>query len=319
MRKAVYNLVFPAYCNELTIAGYRFTRVPEYQESLQSLYQNVDYQLEFHIQINTGTHAITAYVDIPQRNDKAHLPWADKDYSALEDILLLFTLFTNREVFALDVDFQRDVDRVLIRDPRSWPWGGVLSCSIPYKGLPIEGNAPHKCNIGFQEGINNIYTLILSEDWQNTYQKGYYLFLARSAFRLHNIDDAFIHCWTIWEHLFALLNSKWMSSDQIRKLPSVEKISFILVFYSLVDIVSKKQKNKISEELVRTRNRLIHFGKFPSEKFINHAEVFIHLTETIIAKSLELKPSNVFNTPERLESFFEGTLQKNELLPPKLR
>ena len=313
MQKAVYNLVFPDYCNEITIAGYRFTRIPKYQESLQSLYQNVDYQYEFHIQKNTGTHAITAYVDIPQIENKAHLPWADKDCSALEDILFFFSLFTGREVFALDVNFQRDIDGVLIRDPRLWYWGSVLRCSIPYKGLPIKGNAPYKYNIGFQEGINKNYTLICSKEWQNTYQKGYYLFLARSALRLHNVDDAFIHCWTIWEHLFALLNSKWMSSDQIVKLSSVEKISFILVFYNLVDIVSQEQKKKISEELVGTRNRLIHFGKFPSVKLINHADVFIRLTETIIAKSLELNPSNIFNTKERLDAFFAGTLQDKVL------
>ena len=38
MRRPIYNLKFPYYCNELTIFQYQFTRVPDYAEKLNLKY-----------------------------------------------------------------------------------------------------------------------------------------------------------------------------------------------------------------------------------------------------------------------------------------
>jgi hypothetical protein len=244
MQKAIYNLEFPDFCNEMTIAEYRFSRVPDYQQRMLSLNHKIDLNYEFHIPKNTGTHARTAIVNTPKNENKSILPWIDTDSLALNDVLLLLSLFTCREVFAVNLEFRKDIDGVLIQDPRLWYWGGTLRSSIPYKGIPIVNNDPYEYDIGFEEELGRIYKLIRSSEWQEVYQNGYYLILARSAFRLQNVDDAFIHCWTIWEHLFAIHNSRWMSEDQIEKLPAVEKIScnYPAINKAIMKIIHEKSK-----------------------------------------------------------------------------
>lgn len=315
MEKAVYNLVFPSYCEELTIFSYRFYRHKNYANSLQELNQPIDYSSEFNIQQNTGTHALTAYVQIAASEEKSMLDWSDSGATALLDIILLLSLFTGRDVAVVNKDIKLNEDGILIGDPRSWPYGGILKCSIPYEGKIIDDNAPYEWNIGFEKGLNKIYNLMQSNEWKNTYKGGYFLFLARMAFRADMLEIAFAQCWAVWEHLFSILNSNWMSKEQILRMPAREKISFILVHFGFLDKVEKEQARKIDNELVKTRNRLIHFGKFPDGKFTNHAKVFIRLTESIIAKSLELVPSNVFNTKENLDRFFDGTLEYEEFIP----
>ena len=60
--------------------------------------------------------------------------------------------------------------------------------------------------------------------------------------------------------------------------------------------------------LAETRNRLVHFGKFPElDQVHKDAELFIQLTESLIARILGLIPSNVLNTKERTNEFFMNT------------
>ncbi len=295
MKKLVYNLVFPSWCSEISIFGYKFIRVEDYQDKVVRL-QHLNTSIsEFEIPANTGEHAITAYAEIPENEESVVLEWADS-YTALSDILLLLSIFTKREVFTINED-EPEKTGVILRDPRLYQWGGILQCSIPYIGKPTEP-APHEYDIGFEKGLNQIYTLMRSEEWQKKYQKGYFLFLARQAFRQQTLESSFIQCWTIWEHLFTIFNKSWLSDNQIRNLPSSEKISYLFVQFALADGINSKSRRPI-KSLVKTRNRLIHFGKFPEKTSEKNAILFIHLTETIVAKSLGLAPSNVFNTQER--------------------
>ncbi len=55
---------------------------------------------EFDRPINTGAHAITAEVEVPAKEKKPVLEWGDKNATALDDILLLLSVFTLRDVFA---------------------------------------------------------------------------------------------------------------------------------------------------------------------------------------------------------------------------
>lgn len=188
--------------------------------------------------------------------------------------------------------------------------GGTLRASLKYKGKLIEDpqSLGTKYNIGFEEGINEIYHLIRSDNWRKKYKEGYYLLLARQVFRTSGLESAFTQCWTIWEHLFALHNLNWLSDEKIHQLSSNEKISYILVKYGLKGEIDNKSRKRI-KELAEIRNRLVHYGRFPKRQDTNNAEFFIRLTEFVIAKTLGLIPSEVFDTTKRLEDFLKGKLK----------
>ncbi len=310
--RPVYDLEFPSWCPELNIFGYRFTRVDDYREKFLSLQHLVSSISEFAEEPNTGTHSITAFVELPDsEEEEAVLDWSGSNNTALMDVLLLLALFTGRDVFALEPQNSKQIKKnkdVIIADPRVYQWGGILRCSIPYKKQAIEPE-PLGYDIGFEEGINQIYTLIRSDKWQKEYKRGYFLFLARMAFRRQMMESAFVQCWTIWEHLFAILNTQWLSSRQIQLMGSVEKICFLLVKFALAGDIDNASRKRI-ETLAEIRNRLVHFGRFPEHGSVHDdAILFIRLTEFIIAKILGLLPSNVFNTVENLEKFL-GKIEK---------
>lgn len=298
----IYNLEFPSYCQELNIFGYRFKRVLDYKEKFLSLQHLITSHYEFSVQANNGGHAITATVEIPPTEEKAVLPWENKSAKALQDILLLLSIFTERDVFYVTGD------GVIIADPRVHPLGGVLRCSIPYKKRQLDQY--HSFDIGFEEGMNKVYDLLRSEDWLRKYDNGHFLIVLNQAFKKQSIETSFILCWSVWEQLFALHNRLWLSEDQIRNMPAKEKIAFILVQYALRPEVKENNKKRIAE-LARIRNSVVHYGRFPVSKSIEDVVFFIRLTEFVIAKVLGLLPSNVFNTIERLEAFMKKRLTKS--------
>lgn len=305
MKKEVFNLEFPSWCKEITIFGYHFTRVDDYRDRLASLQHWTPDHSEFKIRPNAGNHAVTAYVDLTEREEKSVLKQHGSDNIALSDVLLLLSIFTGRDVFMVDNASNVGKYRIFTADPRVYDSGGVLITSIPYKNRPIPDDEPHGYNIGFEEGLNQVYVLMRSEDWQRKYQGGDFLVLANQAFRCQPLETAFTQCWTIWEHLFWVLNCRWLSGEQSKRLSSTEKIAFLLVEYALKGEIDKSEKERINS-LAEIRNRLLHFGHFPKRgSLYPDARLFIRLTEFIIAKTLGLEPSNVFNTMEELEDFLK--------------
>jgi len=150
-----------------------------------------------------------------------------------------------------------------------------------------------------------MYALIRTEEWQRQYDGGHFLLLSNLALRQQPLETAFTQCWTISEHLFTLHNKRWLSDEQITRLNRAEKIAFLLVEYALKGEINKSEKERI-KSLVDIRNRLVHFGRFPKGGSVyRDAVLFIRLTEFIIAKTLGLSPSNVFNTMEELEDFLK--------------
>ena len=292
----------------MTVFGYRFTRVEEYADRVVRLQHLVTRYSEFKIRANTGEHAITAYVDIPEHEERPVLVWVDSNSTALSDILLLLSIFTQRDVFVAEIkENNEDNDHIITTDPRVYQGGGILRCSIPYKDQPIEPE-PFRYDIGFEEGLNRIYELIRSEVWQQKYRQGYFLFLARMAFRRQPLEAAFIQCWTIWEHLFSILNQSWLSKNQIQLLSATEKISYLSVKYALRDEITEAERKRI-KSLAKIRNRLVHFGRFPERDLVHDdAILFTRLTEFIIARILDLSPSNVLNTMEGLEAFLGSAI-----------
>jgi len=307
MRRRVYNLELPSGCHEMTIYEYRFSRVEDYVQKINRLQQPVNISSEFRIKANTGRHTVTAYVDLPDVEREAVFEWYGNKATALDDILLLLSVFRSRDVFLGSEEATDDNELIIRQDPRVYLYGGSLSCSVLYKRGEKGSEQNYPCNVGFQEAMNKIYSLIRTEKWLKKYRNGYFIILARNAFRQQSLESSFIQAWTIWEHLFAVLNGHWLSKERLRQVSSVEKVSFLLVQYALKDEIDNASRKRI-EVLAEIRNRLIHFGRFPArDKVSQDAHLFILLTEFIIAKILELEPSNVFNTVEKLEDFLKNS------------
>jgi hypothetical protein len=270
---------------------------------------------EFDTQIKTGSHQITATVEMPRKEKKCVLPFGNKKATQLDDVLFLLTIFTDRNVFKKDWE-----NGAVISDHRMHQYGGQLRSSVQYesrwkhiatgrlkteeemKGIPIFDY--NQIDIGFESTLNKILDLISSKKWQDSYEGGYFLFLFRAATQRQMIETSFISCWTIWEHIFAIKNRNWLDDEGIKQISGDKKISFILNEYFLkkIDVVAKKS----IKEMYRTRSRLVHFGKKTEQIDIKEMEMFIRLTEQLIARILGLSPSNIFNSFERLDSFLKG-------------
>lgn len=248
---------------------------------------------EFSIEAITGNHATTAFVEIPPLEEKAVLDFNNRSTKALKDILLLLSIFNGREIF------YPEHEGVIVADPREYGWGR-LNYAIPYKRKRLDEYISY--NIGFEEGLNTVYSLIRTKEWLLKYGHGYFLFIVNQAFKRQSIETTFILCWSVWEQLFTLHNRKWLSDEQIRKMHASEKISFILVEYAIRKEISFTDKIKI-RKLASIRNRLVHYGKFPDKCSIHDAELFIRLTQFVILKILGLFPSDIFNTIDRLQKF----------------
>lgn len=303
----VYNLKFRSCGNEMTIGGYRFSRAADYGTQIQNLQHMHTTHSEFTTRRNTGTHCITGHVALPDQEAAAVIHEGSSDATALDDITLLLSIFTTRHVIVCRNDSLEDEPRVIIADPRIFIWGGVISTSIPYvKSLTPRVDRPTYSDEGLEIHLNKIHQLINTDDWRKKYHNGFYLKLFREALQHRTVESAFTQCWTIWEHLFSILNESWMTRDTIQRINSMEKIAFLLVTYAVRENLKEKEKKRL-KSLVDIRNRLVHFGRFPeSDSVREDAILFISLTELIVAKTLELKPSEIFNTSDRLESFLKN-------------
>jgi hypothetical protein len=251
--------------------------------------------------MNTGNHAITATVSLPFQEDKAVLPWAYQNPTALDDILLLLSIFTLRQVFTFEVENEEGA--VIVADPREYLFGGLLRTSLPYEGKKIDQFIEY--NMGFEKGINKVYQLIRSADWLEKFGRGYFLFLFRSACKRQILESSFILCWSIWENLFALHNRKWLSMESIKKLPVKEKIAYLLMEYRVKQKLKKKDRKGL-ERIVKIRNHLLHTGRFPNEQATKGAELFVRVTGHIVAQILGLTPSDVLGTVPEFEAFLYG-------------
>ncbi|WP_437980855.1 hypothetical protein [Sorangium sp. So ce117] len=296
-RKTIYNLEFPPWIYQLNIGPYHFKRAENYKEELSRLQHIVAGQAEFRISPNAGANAVTAYVEGPA-NEKSVIFSDSRNKTGLDDVLLLLSIFTRRDVFTLDPN----ADHPLIEDPRMYARGGILRCSIPYKRA---GDGSHG-DIGLEEELNRIVALTKDPAWQQRYENGHFLFLAREAFKRQSIESSFTQCWTIWEHLFGVLNKAWMSPETIRSLYAREKIAHILSVFAIRAEIDQKARARI-EALAEVRNRLIHHGRLPArEGAHDEAELFCQITEFVVAKALGLYPSNLFNTVESFENFIQN-------------
>jgi len=298
----IFNLEFPPYIKELKIGNYIFKRVKNYNEAFSDMMQfgNIG-----NCPVKTGSHQITATIEMPQKEKKRVLPFKNKKLTQLDDILFLLTIFTDRNVFKKD--WKDSYNKVIISDHRIHKYGRQLICSIPYESKPEytnTGKLKNEIDIGFENILNKVLNLISSKKWQNDYEGGYFLFLFKSAMQRQIIETSFISCWTIWEHIFAIKNRKWLDDEVVRQMSGDKKIAFILSEYFLKNIDNTARKN--IQKINKTRNRIVHFGKKTEQVDYGEMEMFIRLTEQLVAIILELSPSNIFNSFERIDTFLKN-------------
>lgn len=314
----VCNLIFPSHVSELNIAGYRFVRVPDYQQRVCEMQHDISIFHEFAINECNGINRPTAIVHLPSIEKPAVFKWADANATALIDVLLLLTLFLKRQIFCPELQLDEDGKQIikrksgddtdfdpavaLLEDPRESACGGILKCSF---SKDLVKTTTGYANIGIERGLQEVYAVINKVDWQETYDHGWFLFLARMAFRQQPLESRFIHCWTIWEHLYSVLHRHQLRKSQIRNVSSAEKISFLLTRYALKDVSDNASLRKI-RELSQMRNHLVHYGGFSDQHNKENALLVVRLTEFLIAKALGLSPSNIFNTIDTLEDFLSA-------------
>jgi hypothetical protein len=301
----VYNLEFQWPDEKMRIGPYVFVPAEDYQERYLELQHLVAVHGGHHGSIKpcTGSHQITGTVVCPEEQRVAALGWGHKAPTELDDILLLLSMFTLRKVFVLDAE---DRGEALIADPRLFHYGGGLRLSLPKatRPDPLEGD---EYSVDLANGLSDVNETIRSEDWQSTYGKGHFLFLFGSACHRQIIETSFLLSWTIWEHLFRLHNEHWISQRSIRSVNAREKIRYVLTRYGLVDQITQDDTNNV-DRLTLVRHRLSHDGSFAQADDARAADLFIRLTELVVAKTLGLEPSEVFSPKERWDRFSRDEL-----------
>lgn len=313
MKVDVYNLQFPPYIKTLRLGGYLFERVEGYPDAFSKLQHLVESSgSEFSATPNDGSHQITATVEEVTVGSSS-LEWSMPNPSQLDDIMLFLDLFTGRSVFYKN---WTDDGVVIVRDPQTAQWGGQFRLSthdetgylrvsdgviIPkdvFETMPQARMMEyHPVNLGFEKTINEVLGLIATPDWQNEYKKGYFLFLFKHGVRRQMVETAFLTCWTIWEHLFALHNTQ-LSEQKLQRTDATDKITYILQKYFARTIDQTATDAVI--RIKRARHVLVHYGKRPTNVDVKEMELLIRLTEQLMAIVLGLNPSNAFNSLEGL-------------------
>ena len=165
MERPVYNLEFRHKSLQMTIGDYCFARVPNYHEQhakLQHLVNSLG--AEAPTELQTGEHALTAMVVGPTTDPAASIEWPNKSYTALDDVILLLQLFTGRDVFTYEPTTENPEPVAIIADPRVFPWGGVLACSLSYES-GISGNPAKEYDATLENHLPKVYELISQQTW----------------------------------------------------------------------------------------------------------------------------------------------------------
>lgn len=309
----VFNLEFPSWCDRIELRGYTFTRLEDYVERVRKLQHRNEVHAEFRSPVGNGVSIATALVSVPTAEPPAVFAGKQGE-TELDDILLLFSILTQRDVFtAWGSDESGESPRrlpsqpegtFLTPDPRCFEFGGVLRNSIPVVPVSV---GPRSFNGGLQRALEGAMTLTRETTWRERNGDGRFLLLFREAVASHRLESAFTLCWTMWEHLFYVRNAHWVDPKDIN---ARDKVLFVMT-----EILGLPRRGKLParvEELVRTRNRLIHFGLFPESQkrdvlwYIQSAHLFVELSEMLVVRLLELgEPSQIIGTQRRLAHWVE--------------
>ena len=243
---------------------------------------------------------MTGTVELPERDEAPALNWADETNTELDDVLLLLSLFTRRRVFTLEAGAKGPI----IADPRYFDCGWDPSAKS-FEGLR-PAHPSDEWSVDLSKGVSDANRLIRSDEWQRRFHRGHFLFLFLAACHHQILESSFMLCWTIWEHLFRLHNESWLSATAVRKLDVREKLAFMLTEYRLRLNLDEKDRNVIAR-FARIRHLIVHDGRLENGDDARAAQVFIGLTECVVARTLDLTPSKVFSWDERYSGLRDTT------------
>lgn len=300
----VYNLEFPSNCNEFSIHGYVFKRASNYPDVVEKLARKTNFHHEFSLQATTGQNIPTATLKRPNKEKRAVLPWTSKNVKAEADLALLLSIMTGRDVTIVP-DELVGKPYTVYSDPREFLYGYGIKASIPYQASDSDPGKAY--NAGFINGLNSVYITVRSRPWQKKYLNGYFLFLAKEAFMHQPIQKAFMSSAILWEHLYKAINPKNRTEEQLEMVKIKDAVYYLLVNYFEIS-QSQVTPEKIQKYFAKPRNAVAHFGKLPSKLSRRDAQLFIELTEQLVAKILGLKPKNTMNTNEKLRNLFRREL-----------
>jgi len=72
-----------------------------------------------------------------------------------------------------------------------------------------------------------------------------------------------------------------------------DKLSFLFKEYELHKYLGEDSSN-MCDAFARVRNGLVHDGKLPPKYHSDDVEFFIYLTQSLVAKVLGLKPTDIY-------------------------
>ena len=118
-----------------------------------------------------------------------------------------------------------------------------------------------------------------------------------------DIEPQFLLCWIIWEHLFAVLRGKDYDEEQLENIEGKVKIAYLITSHFGINLNSNSHKE--IRRIAKARNKLMHYGQKPANIDYKEMDLFIRATECLVCKILDLNPSNLFNTNEKLTEFLK--------------
>jgi hypothetical protein len=302
---AVYNLKFEWPDEKMKIGPYVFVPADGYCDRYRRLQHLVNVGGGYcgSTQATTGGHQVTGTVHLPDEMSPAALGWGHDKPTALDDILLLVSIFTGRQVFALDPSI---AGGPIIADPRKFQYGGGVGLSLGKVTRRDEFGADDYA-LNLSVGTSAVLERMRGDAWRSKYGDGRFLFLFAAACHRQILESSFLLCWAIWEHLFRLDHEHWLSRETLKRMNPREKVRFILTEYGLRNRISEEDAKSV-DRLTLVRHALVHDGAFEKDEDAGAADLFVRLTEFVIAKILGLEPSGVFSPLERLAAFGRGQL-----------
>ncbi len=285
----------------MSILGYEFIRAEDYEDRVKRLSHHISSVGEFEISYSTGEHMITATVESPPNEHQSPLAHG-QPVTILEDLLLILSLFTGREVFSTENNYIKcDVPVAIARDFR--PYLGYQSLGVSIPARMFEGDGEPPCDVGFEEGLERVLKHIHNKEWLEKFEQGIILFIARQIFTFQVLEKAFLMAYVLWEHVFYMEKRTTLSEKQIKDTDGAQKVRFLLERYGFTPKLNGEQKTSIYESLTQTRNNLVHYGMFRQKEHEQHDAIqFVELTTRLLAKILGLEPADAKNTQEWLET-----------------
>lgn len=195
----------------------------------------------------------------------------EKDEQTLTIILILLSMFTGRKVFT-------DESNQFFHDPKPFRFGSILKNSL----YPFT----------FEENVNKVYNIVSKKEWQIRY--GDCIIPSLLMFENQPLKCSFIRAWRIWEIVYGEMTPYKMLN--------------IMINLKFICEINEKYEDKIADLFIA---KMDNCTEIVSQYELNKTmELFVEITEIVIANILQLQPYNIFNQDlfKKVDQFFESDI-----------